>query len=88
VRVIAAEVGCFVGSVRGAVGGGHVGAARGGHRGKAQEQSGGYSLATRSASAPRLSTAADRPAPEPHGEEPPLAATQNRWSPDLAWRVG
>jgi hypothetical protein len=45
VRAIAAEVGCFVGSVRGAVGAGHVGAARGGHRGKAQERSGGYSSA-------------------------------------------
>jgi len=43
VRAIAAEVGSFVGSVRGAVGGGHVGAAQGGHRGKAQERSGGYS---------------------------------------------
>ena len=74
-RAVAAEVGCFVGSVRGAVGGGHVGAARGGHRGKAQERSGGYSsgqlalteerLAFHPAAhPPHLSTAAAHPAPE------------------------
>ena len=36
---------------------------------------------------PRLPRVADRPAPEPHGEEPPPIAARSRWSRCRTWVV-
>jgi hypothetical protein len=81
VRAIAAEVGCFVGSVRGAVGGGHVGAARGGHRGKAQERSGSYSSG-------QLALTEERLAFHPAAHPPRLSAAAATVSITASTRCG